>query len=135
MERIYINRDCCIAYTLLALHTIQKTANDGIKINEFIEEIKTMFNVYQDEIELMKKAHKILEREGNKKIFFINEDDEKIGITIEECAEYMGVSKQLMAEIVREPGFPCIKFKRRFLINKSKVQEWFNNNSGRRIRY
>ena len=65
----------------------------------------------------------------------IRTEEEKIGITIEECAKYIGISKQLMAEMVREPGFPCIKFKRRILINKSKVQEWLDNNAGRRIRY
>lgn len=135
MERVYINRDCCIPYILLALHAIQKSANDGIKLKDFIKEIKTMFELYQDEIELMKKSHEILENEGHKKIYFIDEEEKRIGITIDECAQYMGVSKQLMAEIVREPGFPCIKFKRRFLINKSKVQEWFNENCGKRIKY
>lgn len=135
MERIYINRDCCIAYVLLAIHTISNSANKEIRINEFTKEIMTMFELYTDEIELKKKTDEILSKEGNTKIIILNEDDEKIGITIEECAKYMGVSKQLMAEIVREPGFPCIKFKRRFLINKSKVQEWFDKNSGRRIRY
>lgn len=135
MERIYINRDCCVAYTVLALHTIKKTANNGIELNDFIKEIKTMFEVYQDEIELMRKTHEILKEEGHKKIYFIDEEDKKIGITIEECAKYMGISKQLMAEIVREPGFPCLKFKRRFLINKSKVQEWFDENCGKRIKY
>lgn len=134
MERIYINRDCCIAYTVMALHSIYHSANKERKLQEIVEEIKIMFKIYTDETDLIFKMKKILIEEGDKVITFCTED-EKIGITIEECAKYMGISKQLMSEIVREPGFPCIKFKRRFLINKSKVQEWLDNNTGKRIRY
>lgn len=133
MERVYIDRECGIAYTVMALHSFYNVANDEISIDEIVEEIKAMF-IYTDEVELMKRMDKVLEEEGKNKIKFCK-DEQKIGITIEECARYMGVSKQLMSEIVREPNFPCIKFKRRILINKSKVQEWFDNNVGKRIRY
>lgn len=135
MDRVYINKDCCKAYTLLAIHTIYNTGNKEVSVNDFIKEIETMFKLYTDEIELMKKQNEILTTEGNNRIIITNSNEEKIGITIEECAKYMGVSKQLMSEIVREPGFPCLKFKRRILINKDKVKEWFDNNSGRRIKY
>lgn len=134
MERIYINRECCVAYTIMALHSILHSANKERTIEDFVAEIRTTFEIYADETKLLNLANKILEEEGKYKIYF-NLEDEKIGINIEECAKYMGVSKQLMSEIVRMPGFPCIKFKRKILINKSKVQEWFDNNSGKRVRY
>lgn len=134
MERIYINRECCVAYTIMALHSILHSANKERTIEDFIAEIRSAFEIYTDEIKLLNVANKILEEEGKNKIY-LNIGDEKIGINIEECAKYMGVSKQLMAEIVRMPDFPCIKFKRKILINKSKVQEWLDNNSGKRIRY
>lgn len=134
MERIYINRECCVAYTIMALHSILHSANKERTIEDFIAEIRSVFEIYTDEIKLLNVANKILEEEGKNKIY-LNLGDEKIGINIEECAKYMGVSKQLMAEIVRMPDFPCIKFKRKILINKSKVQEWLDNNSGKRIRY
>lgn len=134
MERIYINRECCVAYTIMALHSILHSANKERTIEDFIAEIRSAFEIYTDEIKLLNVANKILEEEGKNKIY-LNLGDEKIGINIEECAKYMGVSKQLMAEIVRMPDFPCIKFKRKILINKSKVQEWLDNNSGKRIRY
>lgn len=134
MERIYINRECCMAYTIMALHSILHSANKERTIEDFIAEIRSAFEIYTDEIKLLNVANKILEEEGKNKIY-LNLGDEKIGINIEECAKYMGVSKQLMAEIVRMPDFPCIKFKRKILINKSKVQEWLDNNSGKRIRY
>ena len=134
MERIYINRECCVAYTIMALHSILHSANKERTIEDFIAEIRSAFEIYTDEIKLLNTANKILKEEGKNKIY-LNLGEEKIGINIEECAKYMGVSKQLMAEIVRMPDFPCIKFKRKILINKSKVQEWLDNNSGKRIRY
>ena len=134
MERIYINRECCVAYTIMALHSILHSANKERTIEDVIAEIRSAFEIYTDEIKLLDTANKILKEEGKNKIY-LNLGGEKIGINIEECAKYMGVSKQLMAEIVRMPDFPCIKFKRKILINKSKVQEWLDNNSGKRIRY
>lgn len=61
---------------------------------------------------------------------FVN-NDEKIGINIEEAAKLMGISKQLMAKLTRERDFPCIKFRRRIVINKLKLGEWFENNAGK----
>lgn len=59
--------------------------------------------------------------------------DEKIGLNIKEASEVLGISKQLMTELTKLKDFPCIKFRRRILINKPKMIEWFNNNSGRYI--
>ena len=60
-----------------------------------------------------------------------NNQDEKIGLNISEAASLMGISKNLMSELVKYPDFPCIKFKRRIVINKRMLQEWFDKNSGR----
>jgi len=59
------------------------------------------------------------------------ENNEKIGINVQEAAAMMGISKNLMADLVKYPDFPCIKFKRRIVINKNKLQDWFDKNSGR----
>jgi len=58
---------------------------------------------------------------------------EKIGINIQEASELLGISKNLMRELVKIPSFPCIKFKRRIVINKLELPEWFARNSGRYI--
>ena len=120
MEKNCIDRDCCIAYTVMALHSIYNSGNREISIQEIIEEINIMFLIYEDKNKLLEDMNIVLKEESKNKITFCD-NEEKIGITIEECAKYMGISKQLMSEIVREPGFPCLKFKRRFLINKNKV--------------
>ena len=60
-----------------------------------------------------------------------NNSTEKIGLNISEAASLMGISKNLMGELVKYPDFPCIKFKRRIVINKNKLQSWFDANSGR----
>lgn len=56
---------------------------------------------------------------------------EKIGLNVKEAADLMGISKNLMMELIKEPDFPCIKFKRRIVINRKLLQEWFDKNSGK----
>lgn len=65
MERIYINRNCCLAYTVLAIHSIYHSANKKRTVNDIIEEIKTMFQVHDDETSLMKLMDEIVSKEGN----------------------------------------------------------------------
>lgn len=55
---------------------------------------------------------------------------EKIGLNVSEAANLLGISKNLMSELIKYPDFPCIKF-RRIVINKNKLQDWFDKNSGR----
>lgn len=57
-------------------------------------------------------------------------NDEKIGLNIKEAAKIMGISDSLMAKLVKYPDFPCIKFKRRIVINKELLEEWFKNQRG-----
>ena len=57
--------------------------------------------------------------------------DEKIGLNIKEASRLLGINEKLMSELTHVKGFPCIKFKRRIVINKLRLQEWFDKNSGR----
>ena len=59
------------------------------------------------------------------------EKNEKIGLNIKEASELMGINVKLMSDLTRTKGFPCIKFKRRIVINKNKLQDWFDLNSGK----
>lgn len=61
--------------------------------------------------------------------------NDKIGLNIQESARLLGISKQLMTKLSMQKGFPCIRFKRRIVINKSKLLEWFNENSNSFVRY
>ena len=61
----------------------------------------------------------------------MNNIDEKIGLNIKEASKLMGINEKLMSELTHLKGCPCIKFKRRTVINKLKLQEWFDKNSGR----
>ena len=45
---------------VLALDSIYNSANKERTLNDFIEEIKTMFNVHQDETILLKIAEEIM---------------------------------------------------------------------------
>ncbi len=59
----------------------------------------------------------------------MNEDD-KIGITVDEAAKILGIGKNLMLKIVTLPEFPAIRLKRKIIINKNRLQQWFDENSG-----
>ena len=37
--------------------------------------------------------------------------NEKIGLNVSEAANMLGISKNLMSELIKYPDFPCIKFK------------------------
>ena len=57
-------------------------------------------------------------------------NDEKIGISIDEAAKLLGIGKNLMLKLVTVEGFPAIRFKRKIIINKKKLQQWFDENTG-----
>lgn len=60
---------------------------------------------------------------------------EKVGLNIKESAELLGISKQLMSELSKQKDFPCVRFKRRIVVNKQKLLEWFDKKSNYLIRY
>lgn len=57
-------------------------------------------------------------------------NDNKLGISINEAAYLLGIGRNLMLKLVTVPGFPAIKFKKKIIINKNKLQQWFDENSG-----
>lgn len=70
MEKVYINRDCCMAYIAMALHTLYHSANKEIEVNELINEVKIMSKLYTNEIELLENSKVILKKHGKSKIRF-----------------------------------------------------------------
>ncbi len=56
--------------------------------------------------------------------------ENKISISVEEAAKLLGIGKNLMLKLVTIPGFPAIRFKRKIIINKNKLQQWFDENEG-----
>lgn len=68
MDRIFIDREWCLAYVLLAFDSIENSANKERTINDFLEEIETMFNIYTDDIEIKKIKKKLMKALGDKKI-------------------------------------------------------------------
>lgn len=59
----------------------------------------------------------------------MNESD-KLGITVNEAAKLLGVGRNLMLKLVTVEGFPAIRFKKKIIINKNKLQQWFDENAG-----
>lgn len=56
--------------------------------------------------------------------------ENKIGISVDEAAKLLGIGKNLMLKLITIPGFPAIRFKRKIIINKNKLQQWFDENEG-----
>ena len=54
-------------------------------------------------------------------------EKDKISLTTDEPAEMLGIGKNLMLELVKMKGFPAVQFKRKILINRKQMIEWFNN--------
>lgn len=57
-------------------------------------------------------------------------ENNKIGISVDEAAKLLGIGKNLMLKLVTVEGFPTIRFKRKIIINKNKLQQWFDENTG-----
>ena len=53
-----------------------------------------------------------------------------VGISIDEARKILGIGRNLMLKLVTVPGFPAIRFKRKIIINETKLQEWFDQNYG-----
>ena len=71
MKNVYMNRECGIAYTVLAIHTLFHSANKEITLEELINEIRVMFDIYTNEDTLLERTKEILEKEG-KSIITVN---------------------------------------------------------------
>ncbi len=59
-----------------------------------------------------------------------DEEDERIGISIDEARKMLGIGRNLMLELVKLDGFPAVKFKRKIIVNKEMLPKWFAENSG-----
>ena len=63
MEKVFIDREYAIAYVVMAIDSIWNSANKERTMNDFVEEIKTMTEVYTDEKTLKEvRKNKILDR-------------------------------------------------------------------------
>lgn len=57
-------------------------------------------------------------------------DNEQLGITVDEARKMLGIGRNLMLELVKVDGFPAVKFKRKIIINKELLPIWFAENCG-----
>lgn len=59
-----------------------------------------------------------------------NEDNTKLGLTVDEAREILGIGRNLMLKLVKVKGFPAVRFKRKIIINKELLPKWFEENCG-----
>ena len=58
------------------------------------------------------------------------DNNEKLSLTVNEAAKLLGIGRNLMLKLVTVPGFPAMRFKKKIIINKDRLQQWFNDNAG-----
>lgn len=51
-------------------------------------------------------------------------------MTVKEFSKHYGINIKKCYEIVHAKGFPMVKFGKRIVIIRSKVDEWFESNIG-----
>ena len=59
-----------------------------------------------------------------------NEENTKLGLTVDEAREMLGIGRNLMLQLVKVKGFPAVRFKRKIIINKELLLKWFSENFG-----
>lgn len=59
-----------------------------------------------------------------------NEENAKLGLTVDEARKMLGIGRNLMLKLVKVEGFPAVKFKRKIIINKELLPKWFEENCG-----
>ncbi len=58
-----------------------------------------------------------------------NEENAKLGLTVDEARKMLGIGRNLMLQLVKVKGFPAVRFKRKIIINKELLPKWFEENS------
>lgn len=59
-----------------------------------------------------------------------NEENTKLGLTVDEAREMLGIGRNLMLKLVKVKGFPAVRFKRKIIINRELLPKWFEENCG-----
>lgn len=59
-----------------------------------------------------------------------NEENERLGLTVNEARKMLGIGRNLMLQLVKVKGFPAVKFKRKIIVNKEMLPKWFEENCG-----
>ena len=54
-----------------------------------------------------------------------DEENERIGISIDEARKMLDLGRNLMLQLVKVKGFPAVRFKRKIIINKELLPKWF----------
>lgn len=57
-------------------------------------------------------------------------ENEKIFINVEEARKILGIGRNLMLDLVKIDGFPCIRLRRKIIIDKRHLLEWVEQNYG-----
>lgn len=68
-----------------------------------------------------------------KQLIYKNYDELPLMLSVKELATVLGVSRTSAYELTKTKGFPIIKIGSRVVIQKERLIEWIDKNTGSRI--
>lgn len=113
-----------IALSIIAISEFVCSSENELDINYIYDKISKIKKEYSKQ-KLIEYANDVL-----KNNFLIQKNTYPFAINIEQASKMMGVSKQLMRKFTEDSDFPCIRTKRRVIINTNLLPEWFKNHTG-----
>lgn len=54
-------------------------------------------------------------------------------ISVVEASKILGIGKNAMYALVRQPGFPCVKIGKKIIVRRSGLDEWMKNHDGKEV--
>lgn len=54
-------------------------------------------------------------------------------ISVETASDIIGICPDNIRKIALQPGFPCVKIGRRYIINEQKLYKWMDDHEGKEI--
>jgi len=61
------------------------------------------------------------------------DDFAPVTVSVKEAAKIMGIGKDVMYKLVKQPGFPCVKIGNKYVVRRSGLEEWLRVHQGKEI--
>lgn len=61
------------------------------------------------------------------------DDFAPVCVSVKEAARIMGVGKDVMYKLVKQPGFPSVKIGNKYVVRRSGLEEWLRIHQGKEV--
>jgi excisionase family DNA binding protein len=60
-------------------------------------------------------------------------NEEKEYICVMDAAKILGLSKNVMYTLAKQPGFPAVRIGKKIVIRRSGLDDWMKNHEGKEV--